>query len=82
MMASDELIQRVRANCVGGILSTVDDVRALLILLETAQAARDVWSGEACQEEQEAGNGPCGACRHCLPARIRDLERELEELNV
>jgi hypothetical protein len=53
--------------------------------LVASRAERDVWSGKACEEEQAAGNGPCGACRFCLPKlltaaeKIRD-KRDLEIL--
>ena len=43
--------------------------------LRAVEAERDVWSGKACEEEQAAGNGPCGACRYCLP-KINDALRE------
>jgi hypothetical protein len=42
-------------------------VKGLLDENEKLRAERDVWSGKACEEEQAAGNGPCGACRFCLP---------------
>ena len=44
------------------------------------EAQCEVWSGRACQEEQEAGNGPCGACRHCLPGLKEAAEKERDEL--
>lgn len=42
------------------------------------KAERDVWSGEACREEQTAGKGPCGGCRYCLPGLLK-AERERYE---
>lgn len=45
---------------------------------DQARAERDVWSGKACEEEQRDGNGPCGACRHCLPGLLKEARTEAE----
>ncbi len=50
------------------------DVARLTQELEAARTEIHVWSGKACEEEQAAGNGPCGACRYCLPRQYDDLD--------
>jgi hypothetical protein len=58
------------------------ELDALRWQLETAKAERDVWSGEACKQEQANGKGPCGACRHCLPAAVEALGWELNSARL
>lgn len=41
------------------------------------QAEVDVLRGKACDEEQAAGNGPCGVCRNCAWAERDRLREEL-----
>lgn len=45
--------------------------------LTMVKAERDVWSGEACKQEQANGKGLCGGCRHCYPQIIADLQAQL-----
>jgi hypothetical protein len=49
---------------------------ALLQHIETEGAKLAVLDGSACQEEQEAGNGPCGVCTRCLRTQVETLTRE------
>lgn len=53
-------------------------IKALEAARDAAVAKRDVWSGKACEEEQAAGNGPCGACRFCLPRLLNQAEKNHE----
>lgn len=56
------------------------DLSQLREQLAAVEAERDVWSGKACEDEQAKGKGPCGACRHCLPALLKAAENERDEL--
>ena len=49
---------------------------------EKAEAESAVWSGKACEEEQAAGVGHCGACRCCLPPMLKEARAEVERLRV
>lgn len=58
---------------------SASDYEKLQIKLERAEAKAAVWSGKFCKEEQAAGNGPCGACRYCLPRLMKEAQKALDQ---
>ena len=55
-------------------LKDAEEIANLTHELMIAKGEAHLWSGKACEEEQAAGNGPCGACRYCLPRQYDDLD--------
>lgn len=51
---------------------------ALREQLAGARIELQVVNGDACKEEQDAGNGPCGICRTCLQSRLAQVKKDLE----